>query len=140
MKLVMVEIQEIRSFKKSPAAAGNGNGICATAEGSSQQSRAAWRTVIDTTLTKWVREPLQLDDDGLKAPSAELISLAEEFAQYCATHAVDAPLRIVPDGSGGIVFEWKLGPHFTMVELRADGRMELMCYRNSVLQSRESIG
>lgn len=136
----MVELQEIRSFKKPPIMGANGSPVFEPAESACSQSANGWRMIIEATLTKWIRDPQQLEDDGLKAPTAEIISLASEFARFCAGHTVDPPLRIVPDGSGGIAFEWKLGAHFAAVELHADGRMEMMHFHDSVLQSRESIG
>jgi hypothetical protein len=130
--VIMVNVEEIRAFKKPPVPAGAvlGNGA----------SPAAWQKILDRTLIAWSRDPRELEDDGLRAPTSEILALAGEFAMFCQRQGMAAPLRVVPDGAGGIAFEWKMAPSFVTVEIHADGRMEMMRFHNSKLVSRELIG
>lgn len=105
-----------------------------------QNSATAWQRLIDERLIEWGRHPEQFEDDGLKAPTADVLVKACDFVAFCRDHDIDPPLRAAPDGSGGIVFEWKLLPFFYTVEIRASGNAELVIFENNKLMARQSIG
>ena len=66
---------------------------------------------------------------------------ATEFITFCRDHGVAAPLRIAPDGEGGIVFEWTHNPpYYHFLAIRLDGKTELSVFHDSKLVAREAIG
>ena len=143
----MTALQEIlASFKKTPSGETNGKGFAAPADPaksiSTAAEKAAWQRLIDEKLIEWGRHPEQFEDeDGYKAPKADNLVRATEFSAFCRDHGVAAPLRIAPDGEGGIVFEWTHNPpYYYYVEIRLDGKTELLIFRDHKLIVRESIG
>jgi hypothetical protein len=119
----------LASFKKSTLASGNGNG-----------TPDAWQRLIVEKLALWARHPEEFADDGLKAPTTEVLADARDFAVFCRTRGVQAPLRVAPDGSGGVSFEWRFGALYQTVEFRAGGEAELLFYENGKLLRRQPIG
>ena len=128
-------LQEIlASFKRRDCVPGNGNGV-------SDRSRSdKWQRLIDERLNEWARHPEQFEDDGLKPPAAEAMTEACKFAAYCRDRGAKPPLRVAPDGSGGIVFEWHSVPFFHVVEINARGVAEKLVFENGKLLIREPIG
>jgi hypothetical protein len=100
---------------------------------------SAWQQIIDERLVA-CGQHADLADDDLQPPTAEVLDRACEFAAFCRDHGVDPPLRVVPNGAGGVVFEWRARPYFHTVEIRADGGAELLVFENSKLLTREAIG
>ena len=143
----MSALQEIlASFKKAPPGKTNGNGNPAPAEppksSSTAEERNAWQRLIDEKLIEWGRHPEQFEDeDGYKAPSADNLVRATEFIMFCRDHGVAPALRMAPDGEGGIVFEWTHNPpYYYYVEIRLDGKTELLVFHDHKLIVRETIG
>ena len=50
-----------------------------------------------------------------------------------------APLRVVPDGDGGIAFEHRAGECFESLELTADGQVELIRFLKSKVMQRQQL-
>lgn len=103
------------------------------------QNRMEWDNVIDDQLTWWGINPSQLEDDGIDAPSREIIGLACRVAYAMRDGDTPPPLRVVPDGDGGIVFERKDGPTFQTIEIAKDGSIEMFTFENSRLVSRQRV-
>jgi hypothetical protein len=111
----------------------------ATTQSDLQRSREDWQNVIDKQLIEWGQDPDQLQDDGLTAPSRDIIGLACQLAVMYRDSGMPSPLRAVPNGSGGIVFERKDGATFETLEIRADGSVEVAAFKNSRLRYRRRL-
>jgi hypothetical protein len=111
----------------------------ATTQRDLQQRLDGWQQVIDRQLVEWGKAPQDLQDDGLKAPSLGIIAAACKIASACRDAGWAPPLRAVPTGAGGIVFERRVGPVFETLEIRADGTVEQATYNNSRLCSRRRL-
>ena len=98
-----------------------------------------WENVIDCQLTKWANDPCQLENDGIEAPSQEIISLACRVALMMRDEGMPPPLRVVPNGDGGITFEREAGLLFETIEIEEDGSVERITFVDSKLASRERI-
>lgn len=138
-------LQQIASTiaeKYHPTAVGDESALDSRADGRhvSQGERERWQEVLDQRLIEWGRNPEFLQDDGLKAPSSEVIAQACQFASFGRDHGVSPPQRVVPDGSGGISFEWQEKPFFLTVEIHANGDMEQLFFENSKLVRRKKLG
>jgi hypothetical protein len=101
------------------------------------EERLAWDEVIDYRLIEWGRDPSQLDDENFQAPSLEIISLACRVAREMRAAGLPAPLRVVPNGDGGITFEHKAGRVFETIEIDEDGSIELVTFADSKLVFRQ---
>lgn len=89
----------------------------------SEDSRAdRWEKAL-AQLRKWSADPSQLEDEGVIAPTRETISRAYLAAVTARDNGVPAPLRVVPDGEGGIVFECADGSEMFVDKLVNGGSM-----------------
>ena len=141
----MAALQDIlASFKKPPSAESNGIGTAAsTGEPRSAEARIAWQRLIDEKLIEWGRHPEKFEDeDGYKAPTADNLVRATELVLYCRDQGVLPPLRMVPDGEGGIIFDWKSSsrPYHVVAQIHADGGMEMLLFHECKLLARNRIG
>ncbi len=107
--------------------------------GESHQERLAWERLIDGQLIEWGRNPEQLEDDDIEAPSREIISVASTLALTMCRHEMPAPSRIAPDGEGGIVFEHREGRDFETFEIHEDGSIEYLAFHDSQLVDRQTL-
>lgn len=95
-----------------------------------------WRDVINEPLIDWGKDPSQLEDEGIEAPSRALITFVSEYAMCLRRFGWPPPLRVVPSGDGGIVFELKSGPYFQSLEFDKDGTVELVTFKDSKFVTR----
>lgn len=95
-----------------------------------------WTNIINEPLIDWGKDPSQLEDEGIEAPSRALITFVSEYAMCLRRFGWPPPLRVVPSGDGGIVFELKSGPYFQSIEFDEDGTIELITFKDSKLVSR----
>lgn len=110
--------------------------ILTTAGEDRSKNRAAWQAVLDYTLVEWGCNPSRFAEDGLTPPTAYAIGVACQVAQHLRDHDKDAPLRVVPNGDGGIVFERRQGEIFETLEIQDDGSAEYTVFINSRLSTR----
>lgn len=103
------------------------------------QDQERWQAVIDHQLVEWGRDSSQLEDEGIVAPTAEIIGLACRLAALYRDTGMVAPTRVVPDGEGGIVFERRDGSAFQTIEIRADHTIEWCYFVNSRLVDRRPL-
>jgi hypothetical protein len=103
--------------------------------------RGAWDLMIDTYLLEWVRDTSQLasPEDGIRGPSSETVARAIRVAGALRDSRWAGPIRVAPNGEGGIVFERRAGEFFQMVEVGEDGAVFLTTFCNRRFQSRERI-
>ena len=60
--------------------------------------------IIERQLAEWARDPAQLQEDDLTAPSAATIARLLSVAVSLRDHGAGPPARVVPTGDGGIAF------------------------------------
>jgi len=125
-----------RRLNKTVGTTGIDESALATGQNERQRTWFRWQEVIDNELADWAANPGQLEDDGLTAPSIQIIRLASEIAALCRDSGWVPPLRVVPNGAGGVVFERRDGAIFETLEIRADGSVEQATYENSRLRAR----
>ena len=100
---------------------------------------AAWQELIDKQFSSWARDPEQLSDDCIEAPSNGVVQLAMNIARVLRDQNVEAPDRVVPNGDGGIVFRWRSGDFTWSLELDADGSLETSIMAHDNLLCRHSL-
>jgi len=101
------------------------------------KARALWQQIINHTLTNWLRNPGQLQDDGIDPPSGPIIRLSMDLAERCMESGFAPPNRVVPDPNGGIVFERRDGDESEVLHVWDDGSVEYMRFQGTHLVKRE---
>ncbi|MCH8252238.1 MAG: hypothetical protein IID36_07275 [Planctomycetes bacterium] len=81
------------------------------------------KTII-SKLVEWGRNPDLLAEDDLIAPTPEAIERAIKIAEHLEVDGSPPPMRVVPDGDGGIVLEHSCGSVTTSIEIASDGSAE----------------
>jgi hypothetical protein len=94
---------------------------------------------IESKLIEWGEASEGADEDGLAPPSRTIVSVALQIASELRNAGVPIPLRMVQDGDGGIVFEWKRGARSDKLRLDASGRIEALGFYDSKLVYRYPI-
>ncbi|MEX0820146.1 MAG: hypothetical protein WD070_11160 [Pirellulaceae bacterium] len=102
--------------------------------------REAWQRLIDEKLLEWVREPGQLKDNGIDAPTATIVRLSLYWASQFCEAGFPAPDSIVPDPNGGIVFERREGDVSEVLHVWDDGSAEYMRFHGTQLAERQPLG
>jgi hypothetical protein len=107
-------------------------------ESADMDLQGKWQTV-NSQLAGWKCDPDQLEDEGVRALSYELVEAAEEVAEALRGHGVDPPDTLVTNGDGGIVMRWRLSGRTWSIELDSDGSIESSLMVGSRLLWRHSI-
>ncbi len=105
-----------------------------------EERREAWNRLIEEKLLEWLRDPRQLEDDGIDAPTATIVRLSLDLAERFREKGFPAPDRIVPDPNGGIVFERHEGDVSEVLHVWDDGSVEYMRFRATQLVERQPFG
>jgi len=98
-----------------------------------------WQTIIDNYLVEWGRDPSVLADDDLVPPSGRIIDRACQVAREMRNEGFLPPLRVVPDGEGGISFERRDGSYFVSLNFLEDETVEMLTFEDCKLVSRVSL-
>ena len=98
--------------------------------------REEWQKLIDCPLRQWQRDPSQLEDDDLQAPSSDAIRQAIRLAERLRDQGLPVPTRVVPDAHAGIVFEREVGRLFESYRISADGSAEFCEFEDCRLVKR----
>ena len=96
-----------------------------------------WQQIIDQTLAEWGRNPSALEDDGVRAPSADSIAAAIRIAETLRDNSLPPPISVVPSGDGGISFERGDRQSYEMIEVCPDGSAEHFTFVKSRLIRRQ---
>ena len=98
------------------------------------KNREGWERIINDRLVEWGHNPPPFDEDGLVPPTADVIGKACKLATRYRDDAGFVPaLRVLPDGDGGIVFEWRFGEQFLSLEITPDEEPILNVFDNCQL-------
>lgn len=95
---------------------------------------------LEQQLRRWKENPSEIQDDEVTPPDRDLIVTAIGILRLIRDNKGAPPLRIVPNGEGGIVFESRTGSYFQAIELARDRSVEFMVFRNSRLVFRLPAG
>ena len=66
----------------------------------------------------------ELDADGLMPPTMAAVAAARREAGVSRDRGDEPPLRVVPDGEGGIQFEWRRPGRIAVVKARIAGKLK----------------
>ena len=105
----------------------------------SRENRDGWNNVTDETIIEWGCRYAGVKDDDLEWPTRDVLAAAYELARKLQEANVPVPSNIVPNGEGGIVFEWRHGPILRVIEGDKDGSFEFLEFRQSRLVIREPL-
>jgi hypothetical protein len=100
------------------------------------KTHAAWQLVIDQTLMDWLRDPGQLQDEGIDPPTGTTIRLSMDLAEALRDEGRPAPDRVVVDPNGSIVFERREGTVAEVLHVWEDGSVEYMRFEGARLVER----
>lgn len=106
----------------------------------SRQQRSAraeaWQELVDEKFIEWGRRPgREEDEDGLVWPSLTAVGRACDLAAFLQD-IWRPPDRVVPDGDGGIAFEWYRDLDSISINVQEDGTIEALCFENCRLVER----
>jgi hypothetical protein len=104
----------------------------------SETHAVAWQERLDQ-LSAWSRDPEQLSDEAIEAPSRHMLGLAMDVAAVLRDRNIEAPDRMIPNGDGGIVFRWRSCDFTWSLELEADGSMETSLMEENKLVCRHTL-
>ena len=94
----------------------------------------------EATLREWLKGPAGLGDEDLIPPDAATIERAIRLWRALQDRGSDEPLRVVPDGEAGIVFEWYTQDSVRLGILDSDGRARCETFKNGELVTDIEIG
>ncbi|MCG3128322.1 MAG: hypothetical protein CHACPFDD_03205 [Phycisphaerae bacterium] len=97
----------------------------------SMAGREAWRKVVDCTLIEWGARPEQLAEAELIPPTRPAVQRAIQIAESFRESSAPPPMRVVPDGDGGIVMERWTETTMRSIEIDRDGCAELVMTRDA---------
>jgi hypothetical protein len=100
------------------------------------KNRADWERIIDRCIIEWGKNPPGSDEDDFEPPARAIIDLAHDIVRYCRDRGLVAPQRVVPDGTGGIAFEFTEGDSFTTLQIYEDRSAELLLFKDCHLVER----
>lgn len=109
-----------------------------------EEHRRRWQEIIDKKLVEWGRDPEELADDDLVPPSHAAVDSAVQKAQVWRDAResdddfVPSPQWVVPNGDGGIVFEWREESTAAVIEIFDDGSADYAIFEDNKLISRTS--
>ena len=119
--------------------------LLAVASREREKRRRRWQEIIDKKLVEWGRDPEELADDDLVPPSHAAVDSAVQEAKVWRDaresddEFVPLPQWVVPNGDGGIVFEWREGSIARVIEILDDGSVDCAIFEDNKLVSRISI-
>ena len=89
-----------------------GSGETLTDSREATKNHDGWERIINQRLVEWGLHGYEFDEEGLSPPTADVIEKACKLATLYRNDGLPPALRALPDGDGGIVFEWRFGIQF----------------------------
>jgi hypothetical protein len=102
-----------------------------------EENTTAWSQWTDSLIGWGVR--YAEDDDDVVWPNRALLATAYKLACRMRDEDVPAPWNVVPDGEGGIAFEWRAGRHFAKLVVATDGSLEFLAFSQGKLVLRNPL-
>lgn len=102
-----------------------------------RQTTDGWRACV-RSLRQWRLSPPDWDE-GIVVPSRGILQLAEEIALILRQRGQAEPMRVLPDGEGGVVFERRQGQLYETLGVMADGCIELKRFRSGSMIFNEHV-
>jgi hypothetical protein len=104
-------------------------------------SEREWDKMMDDKLLSWFGPHVdERDEDGLEWPSRASLASAYNLAKALRGSGAPAPSGVVPNGEGGVAFEWRQGKLFASLEVKKNAPPEIMVFEGSRLLHREALG
>lgn len=116
-----------------------GDDAPASMRSSANEEHAAWQRVIDGVLAEWGRKQQIRDEDGIEWPAAAVVEAARRLASSLQNQGLCPPTRVVPNGEGGLVFEYQHARELQTIEIEADGTIEVCRFKDAKLINRNRI-
>ena len=104
-----------------------------------QKRREAWDSIIDRYLVEWGRDASALEDEGFIPPGLEVVNLACQVAMEFRDEGLPPPIRVAPDGEGGLAFERVDGKVSESLNIYADQTIELLTFDDCRLSGRHRL-
>src|SRR5665213_993717 len=101
-------------------------------------AKSGW-TAADAELNDWTVDPDSVVDADAVAPSRTIIRRARTIIAKCQQLGLPAPSMVVPDGNGGISFEFHSASVYRNLEVLKDGRIRWTVIKNGQIESRRFI-
>lgn len=98
----------------------------------------AWQNVVDQKLIEWGRQGGREDEDGVVWPSATTVGRARDLVG-CLQDICRPPDRVIPNGDGGVAFEWYRGLDSVSIGIEEDGTVEVLRFENCRLVERVAL-
>ena len=98
-----------------------------------------WDELIYGKLVEWGKNPAMLEDEDFIVPSSNSIRLGCKVARRLKEEGAQAPLRVVPDGEGGISFEWRQKNVYFELRVQSDGTGEWLEFKGGKLVGRGAL-
>jgi hypothetical protein len=95
-----------------------------------ENSRDRWTRIVETLLG-WLREPTQLEDVGIYAPTGTILRLALDLAESLRNRGWEPPETVAPDPNGGIVFERRKQEVSEVIHVWEDGSVEYLLFEGT---------
>ncbi|MEQ9410944.1 MAG: hypothetical protein RIK87_24750 [Fuerstiella sp.] len=102
-------------------------------------NRDLWQKFISEKLVEWGANPEYFDDEDVEPPRPPIIALALRYAKQLRDTDELPPHRVVPDGSGGIIFERRNGGESLKLHFWDDGTVEQIIMDGTQVVARERL-
>lgn len=104
-----------------------------------EKNKKGWDKFIYDTLVEWGKDVTALEDEDFIPPNPDVIYLACRVAMKCRDKGFVPPTRVVPDGEGGISFEWVEEDISRSLNIYADKSIELLTFDDCRLCDRRRL-
>lgn len=94
---------------------------------------------FDAQLNGWMNDPSAVVDYNAVPPSRRLIRSARSLIPQLRDGGWPPPEMVVPDGNGGISFEFHSGDVYRSLDLAANGEVSLSIFRGGRFERRRPL-
>jgi hypothetical protein len=115
-----------------------GAGAPANSRSSESGDRSDWQCVTDV-LNEWRGKQGLRDEDDIRWPDASVIELGYGLATSLQNRGFRAPTRCVPNGEGGIVFEYQHERELQTIEIEAEGTIDICRFCDTKLTDTSQV-
>lgn len=128
------------SRSQSGETSGGPNQVFYGASGSgTSHSDPRWAAIL-RTLGAWAIAPVQPADHEFTPPVGWLVEAASDYALQLRASGEQAPDFVVPDGDGGLAFEWRAGTATRSLAMERDGSVVLLSFQDGKLEREQDRG